>query len=346
MQFNYTFACLKFTQFYISSIRIMKGKSRYLVILSIFIFMKVYPQQIVNDSVQPATDPSRIIELANSVIALSDAHTPIYAHYDSLLGRAQKEISSFINNQGYNIDENLNITDSVCVDSLLFKNYKEQLQQITENFDGKERIVIAVNKADKSIYTLRESGRILYKYFTDKGYEKDSKNMLVFRELGSNLGISIDNAQNAWQEAVREAKIAANVAANVKIQEMSVGNLIVQIRNDMLSLRILTEDIFDESKHKDIQASKVQCNSLQRTFSDKVNNIGWSKNKLNKNKRKYYIAFYNSGYRLLSEIDSLIILVDEEKSKKQKMTYKKDRIFDNMEKLYKETVSNYNSFFM
>lgn len=324
----------------------MIGRRYYLIMLSIFIYADIFPQQIANDSVQPDTDSFRIIELANSVIALSDAHAPIYAYYDSSLGKAQKEISSFINNQDYKIDENLNIVDSIRIDSLLFQSYKKLLQQTPNGSDGKEKIIAAIGKADKSISILRESGRILNSYFMDKGYEKDSKNMLVFRELGANLVTSIDNAQNAWREAVREAKTAANDAGNTKIQQMSVGSLIVDIRNDMLSLQTLAENIFDESKHEDINTSKKQCELLKKIFDDKINNVGWNKNRLNKNKRRYYVNFYNSGYRLLGEIDSLIVLVEEEKSKKQKMPDRKDQIFDKMEKLYKETINNYNSFFI
>ncbi len=316
-----------------------------LLLLGIFMSINTYSQTPSDSTKQVTNNATKIIELSNTVIELANAYSDKYDYFDTASGKMQAEIRKLVNNPNHIIPDSLHIKDTISIDTTLYNNYKTQLSQAPESFDGKEAILTAVKKANESINNLTESAKILNLYFENKGYEKDSKTMKIFQSLINNMINSIDQAESAWRNAVREAKRAGNNAENTTIKDSQVSNLIISAKYDVMALRVLTEDIFNEENHvKDFENLKRQCDYLKNVFETRIANKDQTIKKLKKSKRKHYVSFYNSGFQLLNEMDSLLQLINDKTLKKAEMETKIDLIFDSMEKSYREAINSYNDY--
>jgi hypothetical protein len=324
----------------------MTNKKAFLLLLVGFsMFISAYSQTATDSTKQVTNTATKIIELSNTVIELANAYSKEYDYFDAAAGKMQAEIRKLVNNPNHIIPDSLHIKDAIAIDSALFCDYKTQLLQAPEYFDGKEAILTAVKKANESINNLTESAKILNLYFESKGYEKDSKTMKIFQSLINNMINSIDQAESAWRNAAREAKRAGNNAENTTIKDSQVSNLIISAKYDVMALRVLTEDIFNEDNHiKDFENLKRQCDYLKGVFETRLANKDQTIKKLKKSKRKYYVSFYSSGFQLLNEMDSLLQLINDKTLKKAELETQKDHIFDSMAKTYREAINSYNDY--
>lgn len=314
-----------------------------LLFLYFFIFSNSQAQEKVVDSTE-IIEASKIIDYANTVISLSNAYSATYGNYDSMVRAAQKEIREILNNPGYIIPDTVFVRDTIAIDSVLYNDYNGKLQQAPEDFEGKENIANAVNSANESIRSLFESSRALNTYFLNKEYKKDSQNMSAFRTLSNNLLTSVDKADHSWKMASREATKAGNSAENTMMKNSKRGALIIPVKNDMLALRILTEDTLDEGSYVDRKELKQRSDSLLTVFNEIKNNGNKSVSKMKKPKQKLYTEFYNSGHLLLKYIESLLEIIDKKRPRNPGYEDEKDQFFEDVSKRYHETVNIYNNF--
>lgn len=313
-----------------------------LLFLYLFILNNSQAQEKIIDSAE-IIEASKIIDYANTVISLSNAYSATYGNYDSMIRTAQKEIREILNNPAYTPPDTIFVSDTITVDSVLYSDYTIKLQHTPENFEGKENIIDAVNSANESIQSLFESSRALNAYFLNKEYKNDSQNMSTFRTLSNNLLKSADKTDYLWKRASREAIKAGNNAENTMLENSVKGVLIIPVKNDMLTLRILTEDVLDEGNHINKEELKQRCDSLLAVFDEIKNNGDKFAPKMKKPKRKLYIELYNSGYLLLKDIESLLEIINKKRLRNPEYEDEKDRLSDEIKKRYRETVSVYNN---
>jgi hypothetical protein len=283
---------------------------------------------------------SNVIEYTNSIIDIVNAFNGIYNDFDGMLFMADSEIRSIKSKSS-----KLAVTgfgkDTSNINSKFYLAYEASFKNIPATFENKEKVIASVQTAQAGVQNLFKSTRALNRYFTEKEYEKDSKDYPIYDVLKDSVIANVANLKNLWRIAAKEASKAGSEAENVLLKRSPMAEFIIPMKTDLNTMKELLEEAFSEDENLDWNAIKAQSAKLKAAFEKVKNGEGKNMNKLGNAKQSEFTGFYNSGITLMEKIDNLaevtskIPAVDNDQL---------ERAYSNVDRQYNDLIKCYNYF--
>lgn len=280
-------------------------------------------------------DASKIIQLANSVIDLSNSYSQTLKNSENMLNSTQSNMER--------VSRNPNLTPYAVKCDIQNTQPRQQTAYTTAlgtapAFEEKVSIEKYVKDGENNIKAIGEWCALLSAYVSNKEFNED-KDLMKYKGISDSLSSYIEKSAASWRTAANLASDAGNRAELILLEGSPIASFVIPMKKDLIGL----DAIFNmfKTEKPDVNAIKSALAILTESI-DKNKDI--STKDVSKLSDVYYKEAYQAFYRnCLSTVKSLSTVADRLQEKEPDM----DNInswFSSASGNYTKTVDSYNTF--
>lgn len=277
-------------------------------------------------------DASKIIQLSNSVIDLSNSYSKTLENYNNIRSNVHSNIERLVKNP--NLTPHA-VKCNLTVQSSILTTYTTALNT-SPLFDEKIAIKKNVSEGENNIKSVSKWCSVLSSYVSNKDFKDDQK-LIKYNQINDSLLSYIKKSEISWRTAGHLASDAGNKAELVLLKDSPIASFVIPMKKDLIDLNAIL--YMFQTKNPDINAIKVALSTLKTSIET---NKDVSKKDSSKLKDVYYKSVYETFYRKCSSAAESLNTVTNRLQEK-----KLDTImswFDSATSDYNNAVQSYNTF--
>lgn len=284
---------------------------------------------------KPQSEASKIIQLSNSVIDLSNYYSNSIENYKNLLSSARSNVERVIKNP--NLTPYAIKCDLTPVQPGTQNAYATALNN-APIFDEKEAIKKNVSEGENKIKSIDKWCTAMSTYMSNKDFKEDKK-LVKYNQISDSLLSNIEKSEISWRTAANLASIAGNKAELVLLKNSPLASFVIPMKKDLNDLNAIF-NLF-QTKTPDVDAIKSALNTLQTSIETNKN---INKKDTTKLKDVYYKNVYETFYLKCSSAAESLNTVTNRLQEKKPDTNNIESWFSSASSDYNEAVKSYNTF--
>ncbi len=284
--------------------------------------------------IKPQPDASKIIQLSNSVIDLSNSYSKALENY--------KNIASSIHSNVEQLVKNPNLTPHAVKCDLAVHPSIQTAYTTTLNtaplFDEKMAIKKNVSEGENNIKSVNKWCTALSDYVSNKDF-KDDKKLIKYNQINDSLLSNIEKSEISWRAAGHLASNAGNKAEIALLKNSPIASFVIPMKKDLIDLNAIFEMF--QTKTPDVNTIKANLNTLKTSIET---NKDISKKDTSKLKDVYYKSVYETFYRKCSSATESLNTVTDRLQETKLDTNNIKSWYNSASSDYNNAVQSYNTF--
>ncbi|MCD0474959.1 hypothetical protein LPB87_11205 [Flavobacterium sp. EDS] len=283
---------------------------------------------------KPQPDASKIIQLSNSVIDLSNSYSKTLENYKNIASNVQSNVERLVKNP--------NLTPHAIRCDLTVQSSIQTAYTATLNaapvFDEKMAIKKNVSEGENNIKSVSKWCTALSNYVSNKDFKEDKK-LIKYNQINDSLLSNIKKSEISWRTAGHLASDAGNKAELALLKNSPIASFVIPMKKDLIDLNAVFEMF--QTKTPDVNTIKSALSTLKTSIET---NKDISKKDTSKLKDAYYKSVYETFYRKCSSATESLNTVTDRLQEKKLDTANIESWFDSASSDYNNAVQSYNTF--
>ncbi|MCD7973742.1 MAG: YiiG family protein [Candidatus Azobacteroides sp.] len=287
---------------------------------------------------QSDINASKLIQLTNTVIDLSDAYNSKYTQYENRLKNGESKKEQIEKNYDPRFPVSLNGTNTFPISISYNNKYEAALKEVPASVKEKSNVEEAVKKANENVLELEKWSTVMKQYFEGKEFEKDE--FKRYPEIKDSLSYYLDATKEAWRTAAKIASSAGEKAEMQLLKDDPAAQFIFPMKADLNSLKNLIDHFYEITDQEEPQYSVLaeEINNMHTSIEKNKNTEG--KNVSVLKRETYYTGFYERMEKCMEAINKFIT----EWEKEDVTQFQLESSFRNIGSQYKRVIDSYNNF--
>jgi|GEM_PF-1397079 hypothetical protein len=286
---------------------------------------------------QNKANASKMIDLANSVIDLSNQYNRKWKDYENVIEQAEKLYERYSKSYDPKFSVNFNGTTSL-VSVGYYNTYQDALKATPASMPDKNKIAGAVKIANNNTESLEKWAKAMRKYFVEATFASD--NFEGYAPTLDSLNYFYDEAVTSWRLAVRTASEAGDNAEMLLIKGTPMEKFLSPMKSDLRMLRNVIDDFYAE-----VDKDEFDFSSIKKEAEAVIASVGKNKSTEGKNVSILsHLVYYTDFFEKADKCANTILTLTAELEKEQPEERQLERLFNSLQIQHTDVINSYNNF--